>query len=119
MQEYYEKHGFVDAFGESPCWIYAGKCTGTPVIPSGSENNLRAAEMYASDTGLEELGGWSVADADAKAYKAVRDEAFEKEGYVEWDEQAVAYALKENQFCTGRTLLLTKTVRIRMCGGLC
>ena len=111
LQEYYEKHGFVDAFGESPCWIYAGKCTGTPVIPSGSENNLRAAEMYASDTGLEELGGWSVADADAKAYKAVRDEAFEKEGYVEWDEQAVAYALKGNQFCKGRTLLLTKTVK--------
>ncbi len=110
LQEYYEKHGFVDAFGESPCWIYAGKCTGTPVIPSGSENNLRAAEAEEETSQIEELGGWSVTDADAKVYKALRDEAFEKEGYVEWNEQAVAYAIKENQFCEGRTLLLARTV---------
>ena len=25
LQEYYEKQGFVDAFGESPCWIYADR----------------------------------------------------------------------------------------------
>ena len=39
------------------------------------------------------------------------DTVLEREGYVEWDEQAIAYAIKENQFCGGRTLLLTSTVR--------
>ena len=70
----------------------------------------KSPEAEEETSQIEELGGWSVTDADAKAYKALRDEAFEKEGYVEWDEQAVAYAIKENQFCEGRTLLLARTV---------
>lgn len=107
LQEYYEKHGFVDAFGESPCWIYAGKCTETASVPSIGENDLRAAETVSEQDELDELGNWSVADASEKEYKLVRDKAFEKEGYVEWDEQAIAYAIKENLFCGGRTLLLT------------
>lgn len=111
LQEYYEKQGFVDAFGESPCWIYAGRCTGIPVIPSSGENTLRAAETEAEDRDLEELGSWAVTEVSARDYKTVRDEAFEKEGYVEWDEQAIGYAVKENQFCGGRTLLLTSTTK--------
>ena len=107
LQEYYEKLGFVDAFGESPCWIYAGRCTETANVPSIKENNLQAAEIVFEQDELEELGSWSVYDASEKDYKMVRDTALDREGYVEWDAQAIAYAIKENQFCGGRTLLLT------------
>ncbi|MDE7416894.1 MAG: GNAT family N-acetyltransferase [Lachnospiraceae bacterium] len=112
LQEYYEKQGFADAFGESPCWIYAGRCTGTAdiqLLPTDG-SNLRAAEEMDVEDKLDILGSWIVSDADEKEYKAVRDQFFEGEGYVEWGEKAIAYAIKENQFCGGRTLLLTKGI---------
>lgn len=111
LQEYYEKLGFVDAFGESPCWIYAGRCTEAASIPSIQEKSLHVAEIVSEQSELDALGSWSVSDASEKDYKMVRDTVLEREGYVEWDEQAIAYAIKENQFCGGRTLLLTSTVR--------
>lgn len=111
LQAYYEKYGFVDAFGESPCWIYAGRCAGTAnihMLPT-EDSHLKAAEEYEEvEEKLDMLGSWSVSDAGEKAYKAVRDQVLESEGYVAWDEKAIAYAIKENQFCGGRTLLLTK-----------
>lgn len=109
LQEYYERQGFRDAFGESPCWIYAGRCTNRADIRClpDEDSGLRAAEEAEEDT-LDILGGWLVSDADAKEYKAVRDRFFEGEGYVEWDEKAIAYAIRENHFCGGRTLLLTR-----------
>ncbi len=112
LQGYYEKQGFSDAFCESPCWIYAGKCTctaGSHIVQSG-ESELRAAEEMPVEDKLDLLGCWLVSDAEAKTYKAVRDQFFESEGYVEWDEKAIAYAIRENQFCNGRTLLLTKDI---------
>lgn len=110
LQEYYEKRGFSDAFCESPCWIYAGKCTYTasPCMEQPDDGGLRAAEGKNVEEKPDILGCWLVSDVDEKEYKAVRDSFFEGEGYVEWDEKAIAYAIKENQFCGGRTLLLTE-----------
>lgn len=110
LQEYYEKQGFADAFGESPCWIYAGRCTGTANIQilSASGSDLRAAEEADVEEELDMLGSWVVSEANEKEYKAARDQSLESEGYVEWDEKAIAYAIKENQFFGGRTLLLAK-----------
>lgn len=110
LQKYYERRGFREAFGESPCWIYAGRCT-EPAgihIQAAGDGGLKAAER--TDTGEEPdtLGSWVVSEADAKEYKALRDRFFEGEGYVEWDENAIAYAMKENRFQGGRTLLLTE-----------
>lgn len=109
LQEYYERLGFVDAFGESPCWIYAGRCTGTAnfqILPAGNVD-LKAAEETDAEESLDLLGRWTVSDANEKEYKVIRDQAFKGEGYVEWDEKAIAYAIKENQFCGGRTFVLT------------
>ncbi len=44
---------------------------------------------------------------DAKCYKEIRDIAFGKtEGYVIWSEEAIAYAISENEFCGGFTYLI-------------
>ncbi len=43
----------------------------------------------------------------AKEYKEIRDRYFDAEGYVEWDEEAIRYAMKENVFCGGAALKLT------------
>ena len=111
LQEYYEKRGFADAFGESPCWIYAGRCAAaahTPVLVT-DDCALEVAEELDGRDRPDMIGGWVVSDANEKEYKAVRDQFFEGEGYVEWDENAIAYAIRENQLCGGRTLLLTKS----------
>lgn len=110
LQGYYGERGFVDAFGQSPCWIYAGRCTSAVsadnIQPCAHE--VQAAEEMTAKDKLDLLGSWQVFDAEEKEYKAVRDQFFEGEGYVEWDEKAIAYAIKENQFCGGRTLLLAQ-----------
>ncbi|MDE6992123.1 MAG: GNAT family N-acetyltransferase, partial [Lachnospiraceae bacterium] len=110
LQRYYERQGFADAFGESPCWIYAGRCVGKADIhvSSSADGELRAAGETVRDEEPDILGSWLVSDVDAKVYKAVRDQFFDREGYLEWDEKAIVYAIKENQFCGGRTLLLTE-----------
>lgn len=100
---YYEKMGFKEIFAKSPCWIYNKSSIKT------SGNCLRAAE-YDVDIKTLELGNWTVMEADEKEYKAVRDMYFEKEGYVEWDINALAYAIKENAFCNGKSLLLVKSM---------
>lgn len=115
LQEYYAGCGFVEAFGESPCWIYAGKCTGTANIQILQTDNsdLAAAEEITVKEMPDLFGRWVVSDADAKEYKTVRDQFFEGEGYVEWDEKAIAYAIKENMLCSGRALLLTQDMTMK------
>ena len=84
-QEYYEKRGFVEAFGESPCWIYAGRCVEKPnlhILPV-QERTLKAAGETDTAEMPEMLGRWMVSDADEKEYKVVRDQAFAGEGYVD------------------------------------
>lgn len=108
LHEYYGGLGFVEGFSQSPCWIYDGRCTKAAYVSPAKEH----AEIFKADIerqdGLTALGRWTVTDADAKEYKAVRDRYFEGEGYVAWDEKALAYAMEENKFCHGRTLLLTE-----------
>jgi hypothetical protein len=40
------------------------------------------------------------------AYKKLRDAHFAGEGYAEWDEEAISYALTENRFCGGSAFLV-------------
>lgn len=122
LYQYYEKSGFVEAFRQSPCWLYNGSCGKKAQVPCRElfstnqphtdDTCLKAAENADGNEGFGALGLWSVSGIDekinAKEYKAVRDGYFEGEGYVEWDEKALQYAIKENQFCNGKTLFLTR-----------
>lgn len=45
---------------------------------------------------------WIIKDITPQKYKQLRDSFFENEGYVEWNEEAVKYALAENEFCNGK-----------------
>jgi len=111
LQWYYEQLGFEEVFRQSPCWVYhsyAGKMT------QMSENmayELAEDMTYVSENNSEiraaELGKWQAQEVSAKEYKEIRDQYFAGEGYVEWDEEAVRYAMKENSFCNGSTLKLT------------
>jgi hypothetical protein len=67
------------------------------------------AAGHNDENGLPEmLGDYYVSEISASKYKEIRDRYFENEGYVRWDEKALEYAVAENDFCGGKTLLLTK-----------
>ena len=83
LRDYYRRLGFVESFQKIPSQIY--DC-----------NDVEPGNC------------WNVSDADAARYKIIRDRHFSSEGYVEWDEKALAYAIRENEFCDGRTLILTE-----------
>lgn len=93
LEKYYASLGFEKAFEPSPCWIY-----------EGSSKWSQTEVTLMSEKGL---GEWSLHAINAKEYKALRDSYFTGEGYVEWDEHAIAYAIEENAFCGGETLKLT------------
>lgn len=94
LEKYYKKIGFVKAFEASPCWMYEGsyKC-GKANVTLMSENEKK------------EIEGWNFTSITAKEYKSLRDRCFIADGYVEWDEQAIGYAMDENAFCGGETLM--------------
>lgn len=96
LATYYEALGFIRAFGGSPCWIF-----------DKIDARIKGAAMR-EDSFPEFLGAWSVSAAAPAEYKEIRDRYFAGEGYVAWDEQAVAYALMENRFWNGKALKLTK-----------
>jgi hypothetical protein len=81
LVEYYERLGFVEAFKESPCWIY----------------EICESKSYEVDLGKS---------ISASKYKEIRDKYFENNGYIQWDEAAIDYAIKENEFCGGKTILI-------------
>ena len=54
-----------------------------------------------------DIEDWNLKPITAKEYKSLRDTHFTAEGYVEWDEQALQYAMDENAFCGGETLMFT------------
>lgn len=93
LEKYYEGLGFVAAFEASPCWIY-----------EGSSKWIKEKVTLMSEN---KITNWSFQVIKAKEYKSLRDEHFAAEGYVEWSEQALQYAMDENAFCGGETLMLT------------
>ena len=111
LQQYYERLGFDEVFKQSPCWIY-NPCTEKVTRMSENAAYEVAEDMtfVSENTGqirMAELGNWEVSEVSAKEYKEIRDRYFDAEGYVEWDEEAIRYAMKENVFCGGAALKLT------------
>ena len=85
---YYEKLGFQRAFEKNAA---EGKSLQTLELSGGEE-----ADCYAFSE--------QITPAE---YGRLRQEYFMQEGLVCWDETAVAYAMKENAYCGGKTLLVS------------
>ena len=114
LRKYYEKLGFDEAFKQSPCWIYNTHCQKISQLPKTEVAKNMSYEISEDMTHIQisaaedaMLGKWRVEDVSAKEYKELRDNFFDGEGYVEWDEDAVEYAIKENAFRGGETYKLT------------
>lgn len=89
MVMYYSRLGFEPKFVASPCWRY-----------EGSKDWEKEKISLLSEGSY---GGWDFKSITAIEYKCIRDRFFEAEGYVEWDETGIQYAIDENAFCGGQT----------------
>lgn len=94
LKAYYSTLGFQEAF----------------LLPYHQKEVTLVSEKDISNEPKEQLGIWQADIPAPELYKQLRDSYFEQEGYVEWDEEAIAYAIRENDVCGGRTLVLSKTV---------
>ncbi len=93
LEQYYEGLGFVKAFEASPCWMYEASATWK------KEKVTLMSEM--------DIAEWHAEAVSAEEYRSLRNSYFMEEGYVSWDEQALLYAIAENEFSDGRTWKLT------------
>lgn len=84
LAEYYQKMGFQNAFEETRHRVTAG----VTALEAGQEREL----------------SWCTEPVSAAEYVKIRDEKCVREGYVRWDETAVAYAMDVNTSCGGRTV---------------
>lgn len=111
LQRYYERLGFDEVFRQSPCWIYNSYAKKVTYVSENAAYEVAEDMTYVSESNCQiraaELGEWQAEEVSAKEYKEIRDQYFAGEGYVEWDEEAIQYAIKENSFCNGDTLKLT------------
>lgn len=111
LKEYYKGIGFKEMFKQSPCWIY-NLCTenikhGLKNCLCDADNVIEPVQENSYKNKTAQLGERKVTTISAKKYKEIRDICFAGEGYVEWDETAIAYAIYENAFCGGDTLMLS------------
>ena len=64
-----------------------------------------------ADTPSEETTlDWQVSDCSASDYHRIRDAHFGRDGYVEWDDAAIAFAIACAERENGHALLYTRTV---------
>lgn len=97
LEKYYEKLGFCPGFRKNSFEITAERIESVPAWRKVTSENLVLP----------------------KEYKALRDAYFASEGYVCWDEDAIHYAIKENAFGGGKTLVIDdKILMYRMEGNV-
>lgn len=81
LEHYYAKYGFTTAFAVSE------RCY-TPIDVQQAKEEEDGQEYW-------------LLTVTPPEYKKIRDQAFAQDGYVCWNEEAIAYALLENDFVDG------------------
>lgn len=85
LTDYYEKLGFVTAFADT------------------------RAEQEVTLTALSAEEPYETKTLTASEYVKLRDEKLQRNGYVQWDEEAVGYAIRLCERADGGAVLLTAT----------
>jgi hypothetical protein len=65
---------------------------------------IKPEEIKLEEFKSEEFKSEEISEITAEQYKKIRDSHFTKDGYIKWKENAIAYALMENQYCRGRAV---------------
>lgn len=104
LSGYYRRMGFRDAFAVTERSIQtkiqedAVLCA-AELATAPNRNGLAAVGMTVSNSGNAQR--YWLLTITPREYKKIRDEKLLRNGYVEWDEAAVSYAMLENEYCGG------------------
>ena len=105
LERFYQTLGFRDAFMQKKPWEYElvdalekNQWENKPVNAVENHQEIKMSEVFMEACKIETV--------TASEYKKLRDDYFGGEGYVEWNEEAIAYAMEENAFWGGETLKL-------------
>lgn len=90
--EYYQNLGFREAFAGSDFAAF-------------TETTAQETDAITAEASVRAL-----APVTPTEYKKLRDAHLAGEGYVEWDEDAIAYALAENEFCGGAAVKIGEDI---------
>lgn len=100
-KEHFEEPLILAPAEESLCKYYEEK--GFQMAFSREENSplggVEAMEVMEPDENVSD----TTESVTPEEYCKIRDERFEREGYVRWDPQAVRYAMELNAYCGGKT----------------
>lgn len=102
LEHFYERNGYSSTISRKMVRINKEQ----QEIDDKSQSELKAATISSKDTryAIKELS-----DRDSSLYKNIRDRQLSCEYYIEWEEPELAYAIKENAFTGGKTLLIDET----------
>lgn len=111
LEKYYENLGFVKAF-EKKSWEITALENGEPsaVESSATESDMKAASYGSADAENSASDKKLPEEVTLAEYQEIRDAYFDRENYVSWDEDAIAYALLENDFCDGHVLKMGENI---------
>lgn len=99
LEQFYERNGYSSTIIRKMIHIEKEQLD----IDAKSQGELKAATISTkrSHFSIKELS-----DKDSGLYKKLRDRRLSAEYYVEWEEPELTYAIKENAFTGGKTLLI-------------
>jgi|GEM_PF-534676 len=103
LRGYYERLGFQKAF-------YVKECELPPIRSAAlQDQQITSTDEQEKMVGnhFENRPDIGINICSPGTYRQIRDARFRAPGYVQWDEQAVTYALKENEFCGGKAYKIT------------
>ncbi len=103
LEAYYRRLGFGTAFAKEHWEIPAETVPEADgeSRPGAASSELQAASCVAKKPEGSIFGEEAPEEVTLAEYREIRDAHFDRENYVSWDEDAIAYALLENDFCGG------------------
>ena len=99
LEQFYERNGYSSTINRKMIHIEKEQLE----MAAKSQTELKAAAILPKRKrfAIKELS-----EKDSGLYKKIRDRRLSGEYYVEWEEPELAYAIKENAFTGGKTLLV-------------
>lgn len=101
LENFYERNGYYTTIIRNMILVNKEQLA----IDSKPQAELKAATVLPKRLrfAIKELS-----ERDSGLYKKIRDQRLSEEYYVEWEESELAYAIKENAFTGGKTLLVNE-----------
>lgn len=102
LEQFYERNGYSSTINRKMIHVEKEQLE----IDTKSQTELTVATISSKRKrfAIKELS-----ERDSGLYKKIRDRRLSSEYYVEWEEPELTYAIKENAFTGGKTLLVDET----------